>query len=57
LTYDCNKKKGIKLKGHGHCQFDKLYIVPWENIFWYIRVTTNGGSCSDDELESDDMST
>jgi hypothetical protein len=28
LTYDCNKERGCKTKGHGHHQFDKLYIVP-----------------------------
>jgi hypothetical protein len=40
LTYDCNKKGETKPKGHGHRQFDKLYIVPWENNFWYTRVIT-----------------
>jgi hypothetical protein len=27
LTYDYNKGRGCKTKGHGHRQFDKLYIV------------------------------
>jgi hypothetical protein len=27
LTYDYNKGRGCKTKGHGHIQFDKLYIV------------------------------
>ena len=27
LTYDCNKGRRCKTKGHGHFQFDKLYIV------------------------------
>jgi hypothetical protein len=39
--------------------------MTWENNFWYTRVISNGGPCSDetlnnecdDELESDDMST
>jgi hypothetical protein len=57
LTYDCNKERGWKIKGHGHRQFDKLYVILWENSLWYTRVTNDGGPCSDDELESDDMST
>jgi hypothetical protein len=31
--------------------------MAWEDNFWHIRVTNNGGPCSNDELESDDMST
>jgi hypothetical protein len=38
-------------------KFDKLYIVPWKSNFWYTRVTSNGGPCTDDGLESDHMST
>jgi hypothetical protein len=30
--------------------------MTWENNFWYTRVTSNGGPCSDEELDSDDMS-
>jgi hypothetical protein len=27
LTYDCNKGRGCKTKGHGHCQFDKFLNI------------------------------
>ena len=38
--------------------------ITWENNFWYVRLTNNGGPCSDEEidsecnneLDSDDMS-
>jgi hypothetical protein len=28
LTYDCNKGRVYKTKGHSHHQFNKLYILP-----------------------------
>ena len=37
-------------------QFRGGTLMTWKNNFWYTRVTSNGGPCSDEELDSDDMS-